>query len=100
MAAAETVMEPGEFAVRGGLVDLFRARHAPSRCALDLFGDVLEEIRSFDPMSQRSTGAREEVVLLPVSEVLRDQGTASSAFAAAIASCSAMSRATTCSTRR
>ena len=66
---SETVMEPGEFAVRGGLVDLFPpGTSEPLR--LDLFGDVLEEIRSFDPMSQRSTGAREEVVVLPVSEVL------------------------------
>ncbi|SEP49139.1 transcription-repair coupling factor [Rhodospirillales bacterium URHD0017] len=66
---SETVMEPGEFAVRGGLVDLFPPGTAePLR--LDLFGDVLEEIRSFDPMSQRSTGTREEAVLLPVSEVL------------------------------
>jgi len=66
---SETVMEPGEFALRGGLVDLFPpGTSEPLR--LDLFGDVLEEIRSFDPMSQRSTGAREEVVLLPVSEVL------------------------------
>ncbi len=66
---SETVMEPGEFAVRGGLVDLFPpGTDEPLR--LDLFGDVLEEIRSFDPMSQRSTGTREEVVVLPVSEVL------------------------------
>ena len=66
---SETVMEPGEFAVRGGLVDLFPpGTTEPLR--LDLFGDVLEEIRSFDPMSQRSTGTREEVVVLPVSEVL------------------------------
>ncbi|MBL6613385.1 MAG: transcription-repair coupling factor [Reyranella sp.] len=66
---SETVMEPGEFAVRGGLVDLFPpGTSEPVR--LDLFGDVLEEIRSFDPMSQRSTGTREDVVLLPVSEVL------------------------------
>ena len=62
-------MEPGEFAVRGGLVDLFPpGTTEPLR--LDLFGDVLEAIRSFDPMSQRSTGTRDEVVLLPVSEVL------------------------------
>ena len=48
-------MEPGEFAVRGGLVDLFPPGTAePLR--LDLFGDTLEAIRSFDPMSQRSTG--------------------------------------------
>ena len=66
---SETVMEPGEFAVRGGLVDLFPPG-TPEPLRLDLFGDVLEAIRSFDPMSQRSTGAREEVVVLPVSEVL------------------------------
>ena len=66
---AETVMEPGEFAVRGGLVDLFPPGTAePFR--LDLFGDTLEAIRSFDAMSQLSTGERDEVVLLPVSEVL------------------------------
>jgi len=66
---SETVMEPGEFAVRGGLVDLFPPGTAePLR--LDLFGDTLEAIRSFDPMTQRSTGSRDEVVLLPVSEVL------------------------------
>ena len=65
---AETVMEPGEFAIRGGLVDLFPpGTNEPLR--LDLFGDSLEEIRSFDAMSQRSTGTRDEVVLLPVSEV-------------------------------
>jgi len=66
---SETVMEPGEFAVRGGLFDLYPpGTTEPLR--LDLFGDVLESIRSFDPMSQRSTGNRDEVVLLPVSEVL------------------------------
>jgi len=66
---AETVMEPGEFAVRGGLFDLFPpGTREPLR--LDLFGDTLESIRSFDPMSQLSTGTRDEVVLLPVSEVL------------------------------
>ena len=62
-------MEPGEFAMRGGLVDLYPPG-TPEPVRLDLFGDVLEAIRSFDPMSQRSTGERDEVVLLPVSEVL------------------------------
>jgi transcription-repair coupling factor (superfamily II helicase) len=66
---ADTVMEPGEFAIRGGLVDLFPpGTGEPLR--LDLFGDTLEAIRSFDPMSQLSTGERDEAVLLPVSEVL------------------------------
>jgi transcription-repair coupling factor (superfamily II helicase) len=66
---SDTVMEPGEFAVRGGLVDLFPPG-TPEPLRLDLFGDTLEAIRSFDPMSQLSTGERAEVVLLPVSEVL------------------------------
>ncbi len=66
---ADTVMEPGEFAIRGGLIDLYPpGTSEPLR--LDLFGDALETIRSFDPMSQLSTGERSEVVLLPVSEVL------------------------------
>ena len=66
---SETVMEPGEFAIRGGLVDLYPpGTTEPMR--LDLFGDTLESIRSFDPMTQLSTGERAEVVLLPVSEVL------------------------------
>src|SRR5262249_40430473 len=66
---SETVMEPGEFAVRGGLVDLFPPG-TPEPQRLDLFGDTLEAVRSFDPMSQRTTGTHDEVVWLPVSEVL------------------------------
>jgi transcription-repair coupling factor (superfamily II helicase) len=66
-----TVREPGEFAVRGGIVDLYPAGAAqPIR--LDFFGDTLESLRSFDPLSQRSTGSLEHFVLRPVSEVLLD----------------------------
>jgi transcription-repair coupling factor (superfamily II helicase) len=67
----DTVREPGEFAVRGGIVDLYPAG-APQPLRLDFFGDALESIRSFDPLSQRSTGTEEEAVLRPVSEVLLD----------------------------
>ena len=67
----DTVREPGEFAVRGGIVDLYPAGAAqPLR--LDFFGDTIESIRSFDPLTQRSTGSESEVVLRPVSEVLLD----------------------------
>jgi len=67
----DTVREPGEFAVRGGIVDLFPAGAAqPIR--LDFFGDTLESLRSFDPLSQRSTGALDKFVLRPVSEILLD----------------------------
>jgi transcription-repair coupling factor (superfamily II helicase) len=67
----ETVREAGEFAVRGGIVDLYPAGMGqPLR--LDFFGEVLESIRSFDPLTQRSTGKRERAALRPVSEVLLD----------------------------
>ena len=67
----DTVREPGEFAVRGGIVDLYPAGAAqPLR--LDFFGDAIESIRSFDPLTQRSTGTEAEAVLRPVSEVLLD----------------------------
>ncbi|MCU0983466.1 MAG: transcription-repair coupling factor [Acetobacteraceae bacterium] len=69
---ANTVIEPGEYAVRGGLIDLFPAgREEPVR--IDLFGDEIETIRSFDPFSQRSTANLDAVVLKPVSEVLLDE---------------------------
>jgi transcription-repair coupling factor (superfamily II helicase) len=67
----ETVREPGEFAIRGGIVDLYPAGAAqPIR--LDFFGDQIESLRSFDALSQRSTGTIKSLVLRPVSEVLLD----------------------------
>ncbi|CAO3445086.1 Transcription-repair coupling factor [Azospirillum argentinense] len=69
---AQTVREPGEFAVRGGIVDLFPpGTDEPLR--LDLFGDELEAVRSFDPMSQRTTDKREGIDLKPMSEVFLDE---------------------------
>jgi transcription-repair coupling factor (superfamily II helicase) len=68
----ETVREAGEFAVRGGIVDLYPAG-LPQPLRLDFFGDVLESLRSFDPLTQRSTGRLDEAVLRPVSEVLLDE---------------------------
>ncbi len=70
-ARAGTVREPGEFAVRGGLVDLFAPGSSdPER--LDFFGDRLESIRPFDALTQVSSGARESVSLGPVSELILD----------------------------
>jgi len=69
---ADTVREPGEFALRGGIVDLFPPGTAqPLR--LDLFGDTLEGIRRFDPMSQISAERLESFSLKPVSEVPLDE---------------------------
>jgi transcription-repair coupling factor (superfamily II helicase) len=65
---AGTVMEPGEYAMRGGIIDIFPSGEAdPVR--LDLFGDTIESIRMFDPSSQRSAGKRQSLSLRPVSEV-------------------------------
>ena len=50
---AGTVMEPGEYAVRGGIFDIFPAGESdPVR--LDMFGDTIESIKTFDPSTQRS----------------------------------------------
>ncbi len=66
---AEQVMEPGEFAVRGGLIDLYPPG-APEPVRIDLFGDDVETIRTFDPVSQRTTGSRTSVSLKPMSETV------------------------------
>ncbi|WP_102958399.1 transcription-repair coupling factor [Mangrovicella endophytica] len=63
-----TVRERGEFAVRGGILDLF-APGAEEPVRLDFFGDTLETIRAFDPASQRTTQQRKSFELAPVSEV-------------------------------
>jgi transcription-repair coupling factor (superfamily II helicase) len=68
---SDSVSEPGEYAVRGGLVDVFPPTAAqPLR--LDFFGDELESIRSFDPLTQRTTATGREILLSPVSEVFLD----------------------------
>ena len=67
----DTVMEPGEYAVRGGIVDLF-APGNPEPLRLDFFGDEVDSIRSFDPLTQISTGQIKELMLTPVSEILLD----------------------------
>ena len=66
-----TVTEPGDFAVRGGLIDIFPPGVAqPLR--LDLFGDVLDGIRRFDPGTQRSGKTEKRIDLAPASEVIMD----------------------------
>ena len=66
-----TVMEPGEYALRGGIIDLY-APGGEEPLRLDLFGDTLESVRSFDPLTQRSDAARDGFTLVPVSEVRLD----------------------------
>ena len=69
---ADTVMEPGEYAVRGGIIDIFPSGEGdPVR--LDFFGDTVESVRRFDPATQRSTEPAAFFFLRPVSEVSLDQ---------------------------
>ncbi|MBS0331788.1 MAG: transcription-repair coupling factor, partial [Proteobacteria bacterium] len=68
---ASTVSEKGEFAIRGGVIDVFPPT-AEEPVRLDLFGDTLESIRGFDPETQRSTRQLKDISLLPVSEALLD----------------------------
>ena len=67
-----TVMEPGDYAVRGGIIDIYPPGDlGPVR--LDLFGDVLDGARRFDPATQRTTEKLDVVELAPVSEVILDE---------------------------
>jgi transcription-repair coupling factor (superfamily II helicase) len=70
-----TVMEPGEYAVRGGILDMFPpGRASPVR--LDFFGDTLEQMKAFDPETQRTGRIVQRLSLLPISEVaLGESGT-------------------------
>jgi transcription-repair coupling factor (superfamily II helicase) len=66
---SETVREAGEFAVRGGLIDLFSlgAEH-PVR--IDFFGDEIENLRFFDPLTQKTLGPCPSLILRPAHEIL------------------------------
>ena len=70
----DTVHDRGEFAIRGGIVDLFPGgEEQPLR--LDFFGDEIETVRRFDPADQRTTGSVNGFTLLPASEALLDEET-------------------------
>jgi transcription-repair coupling factor (superfamily II helicase) len=73
---ADTVMEPGEYAVRGGIVDIYPAGE-PDPVRLDLFGDTVESMRYFDASTQRSTTALPRLALRPVSEIALDPASVS-----------------------
>ncbi|QFG37795.1 transcription-repair coupling factor [Paracoccus pantotrophus] len=69
---APTVTEPGDFAIRGGIIDIFPpGESGPIR--LDMFGDVLEGARRFDAETQRSVEKLDRIELAPMSEVILDE---------------------------
>ncbi len=70
-AKASTVREPGDFALRGGIVDLWPpGTETPLR--LDFFGSSLDAIRTFDAETQLSSGQIDQIELLPASEAPLD----------------------------
>ncbi len=71
-----TASEPGEFALRGSIVDIVPPGGSSDDergFRLDFFGSELETIRSFDPLTQISGGKVEQLELVPASEVLLDE---------------------------
>ena len=70
----DTVADQGEFAVRGGILDLFPAGEETG-LRVDFFGDEIESIRRFDPADQRSLGPAKALQLLPAAETLLDEDT-------------------------
>ncbi|HEY6272459.1 MAG TPA: transcription-repair coupling factor [Terriglobales bacterium] len=65
--AVDVVEMPGQYAIRGGLIDAYPPE-ADRPMRIELFGDEVESIRKFDPGTQRSAAPVEEVILLPLTE--------------------------------
>ncbi|MGC6517996.1 MAG: transcription-repair coupling factor [Candidatus Puniceispirillaceae bacterium] len=73
----DTVREYGEFAIRGGILDVFSdALSMPVR--IDFFGDEIETIKQFDALSQRSTDNLSDLIIKPAAEFLLDEEAISS----------------------
>ena len=66
---ADTVLEPGQFSHRGGLLDIW-PQSEPSPVRLDFFGDEIDTIRRFDPGSQRTVDKLAAVLVTPAREYL------------------------------
>src|SRR5262245_40486728 len=67
--------EHGEFAVRGGIVDIFPAG-AANPVRLEFIGDTIESIRTYDPATQRSLAAVDQVSIVPLRDILQDDRSA------------------------
>jgi transcription-repair coupling factor (superfamily II helicase) len=63
--------EPGEFAVRGGIVDIFPAA-ATHPVRLEFIGDTIETLRTYDPATQRSIAPTDQIAVVPLRDVLQD----------------------------
>jgi transcription-repair coupling factor (superfamily II helicase) len=71
-SAVSTVAEPGDFAIRGGIIDIYPPGDlGPVR--LDFFGDQLDGARRFDPITQRTLEKLSMVEFAPMSEIILDE---------------------------
>ena len=70
----EQVMEPGEYAVRGDILDIFPVG-TDNPLRIDLFGDEVEKIRTFDVLTQRTTGEIDYYTFQAAGEVVLDENT-------------------------
>jgi transcription-repair coupling factor (superfamily II helicase) len=74
--AANTVIAPGQFSRRGGIMDIWLPA-SPSPARIEFFGDEVETLRTFDPATQRTTGALERLTVAPAREfILPDDSSA------------------------
>jgi transcription-repair coupling factor (superfamily II helicase) len=66
-ASADVVEMPGQYALRGGILDVY-SPEAERPVRIEFFGDEVDSIRRFDPTSQRSSNPTDEALLLPLTE--------------------------------
>jgi transcription-repair coupling factor (superfamily II helicase) len=66
-ASADVVEMPGQYALRGGILDVY-SPEAERPVRIEFFGDEVDSIRRFDPTSQRSSNPIDEALLLPLTE--------------------------------
>ncbi len=74
---ASKVMEAGEFAVRGSIIDIFPS-NGDTAYRLDMFDDMIESIKAFDPLTQRSDTSHQSISIAPTSEILLNDDTIAS----------------------
>jgi len=73
----DTVLEPGQFSHRGGLLDIW-PQAEPHPVRLDFFGDEVDTLRQFDPASQRTVSQLEKLLVTPAREFIVDPATSAS----------------------
>ena len=60
---------PGKLSIRGGLIDIYSPNY-PNPVRIEFYGDTVDTIRFFDPVTQRSINNTEEIIIIPTKEIL------------------------------